>query len=49
MKLKKKIIALLFTLSFGLASLFAFTGCEASEGLGRDLQDLGEEVEDAAS
>ncbi|MCW8196674.1 entericidin A/B family lipoprotein [Proteobacteria bacterium 005FR1] len=32
----------------GLLSILAFTGCETMEGMGEDMQEAGEEIDEAA-
>ena len=36
------------TLSLLIASLFALAGCNTVQGVGKDVQKVGEKVEDAA-
>lgn len=44
----KKRTATILAVSLFTLSPFFFLGCDTSEGFGRDVQDLGEEIEDAA-
>lgn len=41
----KRLLALVFAGIFGLTML---TGCETMEGMGRDVENAGEEIEDAS-
>lgn len=45
--MKKKLIRLVVPFA-GLAALFFTTGCETTEGFGRDVQDAGDAIEDTS-
>lgn len=40
--------AMFLSAVLGLLSLLAFTGCETMEGMGEDMQNAGEEIDEAA-
>jgi predicted small secreted protein len=44
----KTISKLAFTLISMLAISILFTGCNTAEGLGKDVQNLGDKIEDSA-